>query len=71
MFLTIAAPNMLYQEVRQKVQRLDLQRMTVTLEWEGKSALIPINLNCHVLSLKEFTSPDALYQRLDAYALEQ
>src|SRR5579864_6851836 len=70
-FLTIASPNMLYEEVRRKVQLIDLHRMTVTLEWDGRSALIPINLSSHVLSMKEFTSPDALYQKLDSYAVEQ
>jgi GGDEF domain-containing protein len=69
-FLTIAAPALMYQEVRRKVQLIDLHRTTVTLEWEGHSALIPINLNSHVLSLRDFTSPDELFQKLDLCASE-
>jgi len=69
-FVTIAAPAMIYQEVRRKVQLIDLHRITVTLEWEGRSALVPINLTSQVLSLKEFTSPDQLFQKLDSYAVD-
>lgn len=69
-FLTIAAPAMSADEVRRKVQAIDLQRVTVILEWEGHSALVPVSLDCRMMALREHSSPELLYQALDSLALD-
>jgi Diguanylate cyclase, GGDEF domain len=67
-FLTVAPPNISYQDLRAKVQAIELMRLTPTLEWEGRSAMVPVVLDCRVISAKDFDSAGELFLRLDALA---
>ena len=69
-FLTIAPPVISADEVRRKVQAIDLHRVTVILEWEGHSALVPVSLDCRVMAFKEHNSAESLFQALDSLALD-
>jgi GGDEF domain-containing protein len=69
-FLAITSPAITYQDVRKKAQLLELLRITQTLEWEGHTALVPVNLGCRAYALKEYDSSDSLLQELDAFASE-
>jgi hypothetical protein len=41
-FLTVAPPKTSYKELRARVQMIELTPMTPTLEWEGRSAMVPV-----------------------------
>ncbi|HYL73623.1 MAG TPA: GGDEF domain-containing protein [Bryobacteraceae bacterium] len=67
-FLIITSPNMSPDTVRNQVQVVEYQRMTPTLEWEGKSAMVSVGIEWKVMSVGEFLEPDLLFQRLDSLA---
>lgn len=69
-FLIITSPAVSHEEVRRQVQQIELQRITLELEWEGRSALVPIGLDCRVLSFREHVSPDSFRDTLDALVCE-
>ena len=69
-FLTIAPPNLTYKELRSKIQLIELARLAPTLEWEGRSAMVPVAMDCRILSVKDFTTPADLYLRLDTLAAD-
>jgi GGDEF domain-containing protein len=64
-FLTVAPPSTSYGDLRSKVQIIELTRMTPTLEWEGRSAMVPVAIDCRIISVKDFQSPSELFLRLD------
>jgi GGDEF domain-containing protein len=64
-FLAITPPNTPYKELRSKVQVIEATPMTPTLEWEGRSAMVPVALNCRTLSAKDFGTPYELFRLLD------
>jgi GGDEF domain-containing protein len=67
-FLTVAPPNTSCKELRGKVQLIELTRMTPTLEWEGRSAMVPMAIDCRIVSVKDFETPHDLFLRLDTLA---
>ena len=67
-FITLAPAGTAHHELRQKVQLIEITRMTPTLEWQGRSAMVPIALDCRVISLKDFGKPSELFLRLDSFA---
>ena len=67
-FITLAPPGTTYHELRQKVQVIEVTRMTPTLEWQGRSAMVPIALDCRMISLKDFSTPSELFLRIDSFA---
>jgi GGDEF domain-containing protein len=67
-FLIITSPNMGPDTVRDQVQMVEYHRMTPTLEWEGKSAMVSVGIEWKVMSVGEFQEPDSLFQRLDSLA---
>ncbi len=67
-FLIITSPNMSPDKVRNQVQMVEYQRMTPTLEWEGKSAMVSVGIEWKVMSVGEFHEADSLFQRLDSLA---
>lgn len=67
-FLTLAPPDTTYKELRSKVQMIELARLAPTLEWEGRSAMVPVAMDCRILSVKDFTAPSDLFARLDTLA---
>lgn len=67
-FLTVAPPNTTYKDLRSKVQLIELTRMTPTLEWQGRSAMVPVAIDCRIVSVKEFGTPSDLFLRLDTLA---
>jgi len=67
-FITVAPPNASYKELRGKVQLIELTRMTPTLEWEGRSAMVPMAIDCRIVSVKDFETPHDLFLRLDTLA---
>jgi GGDEF domain-containing protein len=69
-FLTVAPPKMSYKELRAKIQVIELTRMTPTLEWEGRSAMVPVVIDCRILSAKDFGTPSELFLRLDTLAAD-
>ncbi len=69
-FLTLAPPSTSFKELRGKVQLVELTRMTPTLEWEGRSAMVPIAIDCRILSVKDFGTPSDLFLRLDTLAAD-
>jgi GGDEF domain-containing protein len=69
-FLTVAPPNTPYKDLRSKVQVIELTRMAPTLEWEGRSAMVPVTLNCRIISVKDFGTPYDLFLRLDTLAAD-
>jgi GGDEF domain-containing protein len=69
-FLVITPASVSFREVRMKVQAVELQRITTTLEWSGRSALVPIALNSRVVPLRDSASPDDLFRTLDAFVAE-
>jgi GGDEF domain-containing protein len=69
-FLTLAPPNLTYKELRSKVQMIELARLAPTLEWEGRSAMVPVAMDCRILSVKDFTAPADLFLRLDTLAAD-
>lgn len=69
-FLTLAPPDVTYKELRSKVQMIELARLAPTLEWEGRSAMVPVAMDCRILSVKDFTAPYDLFLRLDTLAAD-
>lgn len=67
-FLIITSPNMGPDTVRDQVQMVEYHRMTPTLEWEGKSAMVSVGIEWKVMSVGEFNETDSLFQRLDSLA---
>ncbi len=67
-FLTLAPPDTTYKELRSKVQMIELARLAPTLEWEGRSAMVPVAMDCRIVSVKDFLSPSELFLRLDTLA---
>ena len=67
-FITLAPHGTAYRELRQKVQVIEVTRMTPTLEWQGRSAMVPVALDCRVISVKDFGTPSELFLRLDSFA---
>ncbi len=67
-FVTMAPPGTAFRELRSKVQLIELTRITPTLEWEGHNAMVPVALDCRVVSVKDFSNIPELFLRLDTYA---
>jgi GGDEF domain-containing protein len=67
-FLTVAPPNTSFKDLRARVQIIELTRMTPTLEWEGRSAMVPVVIDCRIVSVKDFETPSELFLRLDTLA---
>jgi GGDEF domain-containing protein len=67
-FLTVAPPNVSYKELRSKVQLIELAQLTATLEWDGRSAIVPVVINCRIVSIKDFGTLSDLLLRLDTLA---
>jgi GGDEF domain-containing protein len=67
-FITLAPPGTAYRELRQKVQVIEVTRMTPTLEWQGRSAMVPVAMDCRVISVKDFGTPSELFLRLDSFS---
>jgi GGDEF domain-containing protein len=67
-FLTVAPPNTTYKELRSKVKIVELTRLMPTLEWEGRSAMVPVVIECRIMSVKDFSSQSDLFHRLDKLA---
>jgi GGDEF domain-containing protein len=69
-FLTVAPPNTPYKELSSKVKVIEVTPMTPTLEWEGRSAMVPVALNCRAFSAKDFGTPYELFRVLDKLSAE-
>jgi GGDEF domain-containing protein len=69
-FLTMAPLNTSYKDLRAKIQIIELTRMTPTLEWEGRSAMVPVVIDCRIVSVKDFGTPSDLFLRLDTLATD-
>ncbi len=69
-FLTVAPPNISYKELREKVQIIELTRLTPTLEWEGRRAMVPVVIDCRIVSAKDFGTTSDLFLRLDMLAAD-
>lgn len=69
-FVSVAPPNITYKELRSKVQTIELTRFTPTLEWEGRSAMVPVVIDCRLISVKDFGTTSDLFLRLDTLATE-
>jgi GGDEF domain-containing protein len=69
-FLNLAPAGVPYKDLRTKVQIIELARLTPTLEWEGRSAMVPVVMDCRIMSVKDFTTPSDLFMRLDALAVD-
>jgi GGDEF domain-containing protein len=67
-FVTMAPPGTTYREVRSKVQVIEVTRITPTLEWEGHNAMVPVALDCRVITVKDFGTIPELFLRLDTFA---
>jgi GGDEF domain-containing protein len=69
-FITLAPPKTSYKELRGRVQIIELTRLTPTLEWEGRSAMVPVVIDCRIVSVKDFGTPSELFLRLDTLAAD-
>ena len=69
-FLAVAPPDTSYKELRGKVQVIELTRLTPTLEWEGRSAMVPVVIDCRIVSVKDFGTPSDLFLRIDSLAAD-
>jgi GGDEF domain-containing protein len=69
-FLTIAPPETAYKELRGRVQIIELSRLTPTLEWQGRSAMVQVAIDCRILSVKDFGTRSDLFLRLDTLAAD-
>ena len=67
-FLNMTPEHATYKELRAKIQMIELARLTPTLEWEGRSAMVPVILDCRIISVKDFSSLPDLFLRLDTLA---
>ena len=66
----MAPPNVVYKELQGKVQMIELTRLTPTLEWEGRSAMMPVVIDCRIVSVRDFGTPSDLFLRLDTLAAD-
>lgn len=69
-FITVAPGNTSYKDMRAKIQIIELTRLTPTLEWEGRSAMVPVAIDCRIISAKDFGAPHDLFLRLDTLAAD-
>jgi GGDEF domain-containing protein len=69
-FLAVAPPETSYKDLRAKVQRVELSRLTPTLEWDGRSAMVPVAIDCRIISVKDFGTASDLFLRLDTLAAD-
>ena len=69
-FLAVAPADTAYKELRAKVQVIELTRLTPTLEWEGRSAMVPVAIDCRIVSAKDFGTASDLFLRLDTLAAD-
>lgn len=69
-FLAVAPPKFTFKDVRSKVHVVEITRMTPVLEWEGRSAMVPVSLDCRILSIRDFETPSDLFLRLDTLAAD-
>jgi GGDEF domain-containing protein len=69
-FITVAPPKTTYKELRSKIQIIELTRMAPTLEWEGRSAMVPVAIDCRIVSVKDFGTPYDLFLRLDTLSAD-
>ncbi len=69
-FLTLAPANTSYKELRAKIQIIELTRLSPMLEWEGHSAMVPVVIDCRIVSAKDFGTPSDLFLRLDTLAAD-
>jgi len=69
-FLTLAPPNLAYKDLRAKLQIIELARFTPTLEWEGRSAMVPVVIDCRLISVKDFDTPSELFLRIDTLSTD-
>ena len=70
-FLMIVSPSGSSEELRKRVQMISSDRVTMTLEWEGRTALVPVAVDGQVLSSRESASLDSLCRTLDGLAVRQ
>ncbi len=59
-----------YKDLRARVQVIELTRLTPTLEWEGRSAMVPVIIDCRIISAKDFGTASDLFLRLDTLAAD-
>ena len=69
-FITVAPPDTSYQELCSRIETIELARLTLTLEWEGRSDTVPVTMDCRVISLKDCPAPSELFLRLDTLAAD-
>ena len=69
-FLTVAPPNVSYKELRSKIQMIELAQLTATLEWDGRSAIVPVVIDRRIVSIKDFGTLSDLFLRLDTLATD-
>jgi hypothetical protein len=69
-FLSVAPPNVSYKELRSMIQNIELARLTPTLEWEGRSAMVPVGIDCRIISVQDFATPSDLFLRLDTLSTD-
>jgi len=69
-FLGLSPAECSYKDLRSKVQAIELSRLTPTLEWEGHSAMVPVMIDCRILSVRDFGSTSDLFLRLDTLAAD-
>jgi GGDEF domain-containing protein len=69
-FLAVAPPETSYKDLRARVQVIELTRLTPTLEWEGRSAMVPVVIDCRIVSVKDFGTASDLFLRLDTLAAD-
>jgi len=69
-FITVAPATLSYKELRSRIQLIELARLTPTLEWEGRSAMVPVVLDCRIVSVKDFSTPADLFLRLDTLSAD-
>jgi hypothetical protein len=67
-FLAVAPPNTSHKELRSKVEIIEFARLAPTLEWQGRTAMVPVVIDCRIISVKDFESPSELCLRLDTLA---
>jgi GGDEF domain-containing protein len=69
-FLAVAPPATSYKDFRGRIQVIELTRLTPTLEWEGRSAMVPVIIDCRIISAKDFGTASDLFLRLDTLAAD-
>jgi GGDEF domain-containing protein len=69
-FLGISPADCSYKDLQSKVQAIELARLTPTLEWEGRSAMVHVMIDGRMLSVRDFGSTSDLFLRLDTLAAD-